>query len=157
MKTSSNITDYILVKADTNSDWDNCCFALIHCTAQWRELATQWLNTTQAIENEMCFASLKFYDTSVDFYRTDEMGQAEIDRILGERNWAFVEMDENEPETFSAPENRLDSYRLTFYRCGTAMYTAHGKYSGDEFFTTEFSISDILNYHQESIKIIQLY
>lgn len=157
MKTSSNITDYILVKADTNSDWDNCCFALIHCTAQWRELATQWLNTTQAIENEMCFASLKFYDTSVDFYRTDEMGQAEIDRILGERNWAFVEMYENEQETFLVPENRLDTYRLSLYRYGTAIYTAHGKHSGDEFYTSEFPLKGILNHHQESIKIIQLH
>ena len=157
MKTTSNITDYVLVKADTNSDWDNCHFALIHCTEEWKELMQQRLKAVQSIENEIGFASLNYYDTSVDFYRADEKTQTEINQVLGEKDWIFVEMDENEQETFLVPENRLDTYRLSLYRYGTAIYTAHGKHSGDEFYTSEFPIKDILNYHQESIKIIQLH
>lgn len=152
MKTATNITDYILVKADTNSDWDECHFALIHCTKKWREQMKQRLKTVQSIENEIGFASLNFYDTSVDFYRTDE----DINDLLGEKDWTFVELDENEHDTFLVPENRLDTYRLSFYRNGTAIYSAHGKYSREEFWTSEFSIKDILNYHQQTVKIIQL-
>ena len=157
MKTASNITDYILVKADTNSEWDNCHFALIHCTAEWKEQMQQRLETVQSVENEIGFASLNYYDTSVDFYRADEKAQTEINQVLGEKDWTFVELDENERETFPVPENRLDTYRLSLYRYGTAIYTAHGKHSGDEFYTSEFPVSAILNYHQETIKIIQLY
>lgn len=157
MKTTSNITDYILVKADTDSDWDNCHYALIHCTAEWKVQIQQRLRTVQSIENEIGFASLNYYDTSVDFYRADEKTQTEINQMLGEKEWTFVELDENEQETFLVPENRLDTYRLSLYRYGTAIYTAYGKHSGDEFYTSEFSIKDILNHHQESIKIIQLY
>ena len=157
MKTTSNITDYVLVKADTNSDWDNCHFAIIHCTAEWREQMQQRLKSLQSVESGYGFVSLNYYDTSVDFYRADEKGQVEIDQILGEKDWIFVEFDEDEQETFLVPENRLDTYRLSLYRYGTAIYTAHGEHSGDEFYTSEIPIKDILNYHQESIKIIQLH
>lgn len=157
MKKATNITDYILIKADTNSDWDNCHFAIIHCTKDWRETLKQRLKAVQSIENEIGFTSLNFYDTSVDFYRTDEKGEIEIDQILDEKDWTFVELEENEQEAFLVPENRLNIYRLSLYQYGTAMFTAHGKHSGEEFWTTEFSVTDILNHHQETIKIIQLY
>lgn len=157
MRKASNITDYILVKADTNSDWDNCHYALIHCTAEWKEQMQQRLETVQSVENEIGFASLNYYDTSVDFYRADEKTQTEINQMLSDKEWTFVELDENEQETFLVPENRLDTYRLSLYRYGTAIYTAHGKHSGDEFYTSEFPVSTILNHHQETIKIIQLH
>lgn len=157
MKTTSNITDYVLVKADTNSDWDNCHFALIHCTKEWREQMQQRLKSLQSVESGYGFVSLNYYDTSVDFYRTDEKGQVEIDLILGEKDWAFVELEENEQESLLVPENRLDSYRLSVYQYGTAIYTAHGKHSGEEFYTSEFSISQILNYNQETINIVRLF
>ena len=156
MKITSNITDYILVKAYTDSDWDECHFAIIHCTKEWKERMKQRLQTVQSIENEIGFASLNFYDTSVDFYCADENTQSEIDQILGEKDWAFVKLDENEHETFLVPENRLGTYRLSFYRNGTAIYSAHGKNTGEEFYTEEFSVSEILNYHQQTVKIIQL-
>lgn len=157
MKTTSNITDFMLVKADTKSEWDNCHFALIHCTEEWRERMKQRLNSLQSVESEYGFVSLNYYDTSVDFYRTDESGQNKINRILEEKDWSFVELEENEQETFLVPENRLDLYHLSFYQYGTAIYTAHGKHSGDEFFTAEFPVSDILNYRQQTVKIIQLF
>ena len=157
MKTTSTITDYVLIKADTDSDWDYFHFALIHCTEEWRGRMKQRLNTLQSVESEYTFVSLNYYDTSVDFYRTGDNEQPGIRTLLGEKDWAFVELEENEQETFLVPENRLDTYRLSLYRYGTAIYTAHGKHSGDEFYTSEFHVSAILNHHQETIKIIQLF
>ncbi len=157
MKTATYITDYVLLKADTNSDFDTCHFAVIHCTKEWRERMQQRLNALQTVESEMGFVSLKFYDTSVDFYRIDENEQPDIQALLGGKDWAFVELEENEQDTFLVPESRLDCYRLSLYQYGTAIYTAYGKHSGDEFFTTEFSVPDILNYHQQTIQIVQLY
>ena len=78
MKTTSNITDYVLVKADTKSEWDYCHFAIIHCTKEWKEHLQQRLKAVQSIENEIGFASLNFYDSSVDFYRTNETNNRHI-------------------------------------------------------------------------------
>lgn len=157
MKTTSQPADYILIKAQTNSDWDECHFAIIHCSQEWKEQTQQRLKTVQFIESEIGFVSLNYYDTAVDFYRADEKTQTEINQILGEKDWVFVELDENEQETFLVPENRLDTFRLSLYRYGTAMFSAYGKHSGEEFWTAEFSVSAILNNHQQTIKIIQLF
>ncbi|HBC37840.1 hypothetical protein [Limibacterium fermenti] len=157
MKKATNITDYILVKAYTDSEWDECHFAIIHCTKEWKEKMKQCLQAVQQFTEDYNFCSLNYYDTAVDFYRTDEEEHTDIDTLLGEKDWTFVELEENEQETFLVPENRLDTYRLHLYRNGTAMYSAYGKNTGEEFYTEEFSVSQILNYHQQTIKIIQLY
>lgn len=157
MKTASNITDFILVKAHTNSEWDECHFAIIHCTQEWKERMKQRLQAVQPFAEDYNFCSLNFYDTSVDFYRTDSEEQPDLETILQEKEWTFVEMENGEQETFLVPENRLNTYRLSLYRNGTAIYSAYGKNTGEEFYTEEFSVSEILNYHQQTIKIIQLY
>lgn len=156
MKITSQQTDYILIKAQTNSEWDECHFAIIHCSQEWKEQTQQRLKTAQFIESEIGFVSLNYCDTAVDFYHADEKTQTEINQILGEKDWVFVELDENEQETFLVPENRLDTFRISLYRYGTAMFSAYGKHSGEEFWTSEFSVSSILNHHQQTIKIIQL-
>ncbi|MFV0390340.1 MAG: hypothetical protein ACK5KP_00375 [Paludibacteraceae bacterium] len=157
MKATSTITDFVLVKAYTNSDWDECQFALIHCTTEWRERMKQRLQSVQPFAEDYNFCSLNYYDTAVDFYRTDENEQPDIHALLDEKDWTFVELDEDEQDKLSLPESTLDTYRLRLYRGGTAIYTAYGKHSGEEFCTAEFSVLDILNHHQQAIKIIQLY
>lgn len=157
MKTSSLPTDFMLLRAYTNSEWDECHFALIYCTREWKERMKQRLQAVQPFAEDYNFCSMNFYDTSVDFYRTDEDGQPDIHTLLGEKDWAFVELDEDEQDKFLPPESALDTYRLRLYRNGTVMYSAYGKNTGEEFYTEEFSVTDILNYHQETIKIIQLF
>ncbi len=157
MKATSQPTDYILTHAYCNSDWDECQFALIHCTAECKNQIKLRLQTLKNIENEIGFASLNFYDTSVDFYRTDEDEQPYIHALLGEKDWTFVELDEDKQEKYLIPENRLDTYRISLYRNGTAQFTANGKNTNEEFWTSEFSVLDILNRHQQTVKIIQLY
>ncbi len=153
MKTTSYPTDYILIKAQTNSDWDNCNFAIIHCPQAWKESIRQRLKSLQLVEDDDCFVSLNYRDTSVDFYVSDE----DIDALLQGKEWAFVELEESGQERFAEPENRLNCYRLSLYQSGTAMFTAQGKHSGDEFWTAEFSLAQLLNDHQESIKIMRLF
>ena len=56
----------------------------------------------------------------------------------------FVEVDNEELETLSVPENRLDCYRLVVYKTGTAMYKAYGKHTSEEFYTEEFSLQQLI-------------
>ena len=37
MKLSDKTTAHILVKANTNSEWDNCEFAIIHLSEEWKK------------------------------------------------------------------------------------------------------------------------
>ena len=44
MKRSDQPTEYIFIKAYTNSEWDYCDFAIIRITEQWRTVMRKRLN-----------------------------------------------------------------------------------------------------------------
>ena len=143
MKLSDKATINILVKANTNSEWDNCEFAIIHLSEQWKKEQAQRLEYVKPLQGNYNFCSMNFYDTAVDFYRTGEKDQPDIENLLAGKEWVFVELENGEQETFTIPENRLDCYRLVLRANGTAYYTAYGKHTSEEFWTEEFSLHQL--------------
>lgn len=143
MKSSNNATAYILVKANTNSEWDNCEFAIIHLSNDWKEEQTLRLELVKPLQGNYHFSSMNFYDTAVDFFGTDEDDTPNIEEMLNDKEWVFVELDEGEQETFIEPEIPLDCYRLILRANGTAYYSAYGKHTGEEFWTEEFDLNEI--------------
>lgn len=141
MKKSSKQTEYLLIRAYTGSDWDGCEFAVIHCTDEWKRQFEKRVAAVQPFKNDYNFQSMNYYDTAVDFYRTDKDDQPDIEDLLGDKNCVFVETDKAELASLSVPENRLDRYRLVIFRSGIAYYQAFGKHSGEEFWTDEFSLT----------------
>lgn len=144
MKLSDKPTAHILVKADTNSEWDYCEFAIIHLSEEWKTAQKQMLEWVAPLHGKTSFCSMNFYDTAVDFYRTDEDDEPDVEQLLGDKEWVFVELSESEQETFTIPENHLDCYRLVVRPNGTAYYTAYGKYTSEEFWTEEFSLTQLI-------------
>jgi hypothetical protein len=50
MKLSDKATAHVLLKAGTNSEWDNCNFAIIHITEDWKRNSKnglKWLSRLQ--------------------------------------------------------------------------------------------------------------
>lgn len=144
MKLSAKATAYILVKANTNSEWDNCEFAIIHLSEEWKKEQAKRLALVKPLEGNYHFCSMNFYDTAVDFYRTGEDYQPDIEEMLTNKEWGFVELDEEEQETFTVPENSLDCYRLVLRANGTGYYTAYGKHTSEEFWTEEFLLTQLI-------------
>jgi hypothetical protein len=141
MKATTQPTANILIRAYTNSDWDECQFAIIHCDKEWKETMKNRVECVQPFSNDYNFCCLKYYDTSVDFYRTDE---EDIEELLQDKEWVFVELNEDEQETFLVPENGLDTYSISIYRTGTAKFSACGKHTGEDFWTEEFNLKSIM-------------
>lgn len=141
MKLSDKPTAYILIKANTNSEWDNCEFAIIHLSQAWKKEQTRRIELVEPLQEDNYFSSMNFYDTAVDFYKTEEDDQPDVDKMLSGKEWTYLELDEREQETFTAPESSLDCYRLVLRANGTAYYTAYGKHTGDEFWTEEFDLN----------------
>jgi|SRR5690606_37770608 len=144
MKLSDKPTAYILLRAGTNSEWDNCDFAIVHITENWKTEQQKRLKAVEPFEDDYYFQSMNYYDTAVDFYTVDDEDNPDLEKWLGEKPMVFVEVDKDELETLSVPENRLDCYRLVLYKTGTAMYKAYGKHTSEEFYTEEFSITPII-------------
>ncbi|MBZ4192023.1 hypothetical protein [Niabella beijingensis] len=144
MKLSDKATAYLLVKANTNSEWDNCNFAIIHITEEWKKEQQKRIEFLAPLQGNYQFQSMNFYDTAVDFYNTGEEDKPDIENLLGYKDWAFVELDKNELASLTPPENRLDCYRIALRANGTGYYTAYGKHTSEEFWTEDILLTQII-------------
>lgn len=143
MRTSDKPTEHILIKASTNSQWDCCEFALIHLSEGWKQQQTKRLEAVKPFADDYEFQSLRFYDGPVEFFQSGDDGEPDIEELLADRDWAFVELDDDEQERLTPPESRLDCYRIVIYRDGDARYEAYGKYTNEEFWTNAFSLPQL--------------
>ena len=64
--------------------------------------------------------------------------------LLNGNEWIFVELDEQEQETFTVPENRLDYFGLVLRTNSTGYYTAYGSIMSEEFWTEEFLLTQLI-------------
>lgn len=142
MKTSDKPTAHLLVKAGTNSQWDTCEFAIVYLSQQWKKEQAQRLESIQPFKNDFNLLGVHYYDTDVNFHLTDAEGQPDLEHLLAGLDMAFVELDDE--DIFLNPENSLDCYRLIIHTDGTARYMAYGKHTGEEFFTENFSLIQLL-------------
>lgn len=150
MKTSDKPTEHILIKARTNSGWDCCRFALIYLSEIWQEEQTKRLEAVKPFKDDYTFQSMRFYDTSVDFYQSGSDEESGIEKLLADKEWAFVEIDEDELDELTPPESRLDCHMLEIHSDGNAKYKAYGKHTDEEFWTNEFSLQQIT---EQTVKI----
>ncbi|MDR2882909.1 MAG: hypothetical protein LBU98_03940 [Alistipes sp.] len=142
MKLSEQPANHILVKAYTNSEWDSCDFAIVSCDESWRERMTKRLDAVMSFRDATDFLSLNYWDGSAEFYADND---DKIVKVLPDgREWGFVELENGEEETFDTPENRLDCRKMVIYPGGCGRYQACGKHSGEEFYTVEFPIGEII-------------
>lgn len=142
----TTLSKYIIIKATAFSDWDNCEFAILELTREWLDLLRTRHNLLPLFKDDSSFFHLSFWDAPVGFYSLP----GEADRELleevtdSDNQWAFVELDEKELETFTEPESILDGHQMHVYADGSARFKAIGEYSNVEFSTDPFRITDFL-------------
>lgn len=144
MKISDKPTAQILIKANTSSEWDCCEFAVIYLSEKWKKLQTERLEAVKPFSDNDSFSSINFYDSSVNFFQAGDDEDPDMEELLGDKDWTFVELDDDEEtDRLTSPENRLECYKLVIYRDGNARYEAHSKYTDEEFWTSEFSLQQL--------------
>lgn len=142
MNISKTPTTHLLVRAYTNSEWDNCDFALITLTEQWLEKVKKVAQQVSTLKSDPDFVNLSFYEARTDFYTLSDEEQPDLS-FLEERTWAFVELTEEELASFNTPESRLDIYRSVFTRYDDFYIKAYGKYSSDEYWTDDIRFDEL--------------
>jgi hypothetical protein len=142
MELSSKPAERILIRANCQSEWDCCDFAVIACDDSWKKELRKKLDAIGAFNAPDSFISFKFHDGSVEFYQSMD-DEAEL--LLTEKEWGFVTLNKDEEESFEKPETRLEQSSLVLYKDGSAFYKAYGKYTGEEFYTATFPIGKILD------------
>lgn len=144
MELSDKPTNHILLRAGTGSEWDNCDYAIIDATDAWRKDMQTKLAAVNAFSGDPNFQSLNYFHGAVNFYKTDEDEMPDVDQLLSDKMFAFMHLDESEARKFFIPESRLDCYTLEIFGNGSARFTASGKHTGEQFWTEEFSLKEVI-------------
>ena len=83
MKTSTKPTEYLLIKAMTNSEWDDCNFAIININKDWKQNQKKRLEAVKVVENDYDLKWLNYADTNVEFFKFSDEKYPEVkERIL---------------------------------------------------------------------------
>jgi hypothetical protein len=148
MKRAEQPTEYIFIKAGTQSEWDYCDFAIIKLTDKWQSDMRTRLALLEPFKADDSFYNHTYWDYPEGFYTNilDDDREDIAETILNEgEEWAFVSLAENELDTFPVPESRLDTYQLVLTKYGTARFKAYGKHTGEEFLTEDFDVEQLVN------------
>ena len=155
MKKANNETDYILIKAYTGSEWDACEFAVIHITNEWKAAMQKRLEAISAFKDDHTFYSHIYWDAPEGYYSqltAEDKNYSITDELLGEyEEWCFVTIAENELQSFSVPENKLDTHQFCITKYGLGRFEAYGKHTGEGFYTADFDIASIIGTQSFSI------
>lgn len=116
MKISTKPTEYILVRADCQSEWGSCDRALISCDADWKKELRKKLEAIDAFDAPSSFISFKFQDAAIEFYSSKD---DEIETLIDKKDWAFVTLEEREEDSLDKPESCLETGALILYKDGT--------------------------------------
>lgn len=143
MKKSIEATEYLLIKAKTNSEWDNGDFAIIHITEEWKQTQQKRLEAVKIVENDYDLKWLNYADTNVEFFRFSKELYPEVEDWLSERSRIFIELETDDLKRLLQPENSLNCYQMQVYKNGNAIYNAFGKHTSEEFWTEEFSLWEL--------------
>ncbi|SIT96126.1 hypothetical protein SAMN05660493_00798 [Epilithonimonas bovis DSM 19482] len=156
MKLSDKPTEHLLIKAMNNSDWDECDFAIIHISDEWKQTQRKRLETAKTVENDYDLKWLNYADTNVEFFKFSEDDYPEIEELLSEKSQIFIELETGDLKKLLQPENSLNCYQMQVFKNGNAIYNAFGKHTGEEFYTEEFSLNQLVKHSEPTTLNIEL-
>lgn len=148
MQRSATATGYIIIKAECNSEWDTCEFAILSITAEWNEALSQRIKTLEQFKQDESFVHLSFWEKQVGFYKQhydDGDTHIVVAEVLGNcEDWAFVTIEGGELSLLPVPESKLRAHQLIISWDGTIRFKAYGKHTGEEFWTNDIDITGLL-------------
>jgi len=100
MKTSTTPTKYLLIKAMTNSEWDDCGFAIINIKEEWKQCQKKRLEAVKMVENDYDLKWLNYADTNVEFFKFSDEKYPDVEKWLSEKSRVFVELEKEDFKKF---------------------------------------------------------
>ena len=144
MKLSKERTGNIIVKAWTNSEWDSCNFAIIGISEDYLQALVLRSEAANKLSEMDRFVSMKFVDGHADYYiLPEEDNEVLEDFRAGKEDWSYISITQEEIDELSKPEQYVDCGVSVFDKYGCVRYSACGKHTGEDFYTSEIVISQL--------------
>jgi hypothetical protein len=146
MKLSKERTGHIVVRAYTNSEWDECRFAIIDVSEDNLEVFRQRCQAIKALEDLDCFNSASFFDWNIQWFSYPEQ-EGELSDCLSDINftWSYVDIEDTDLDYMNRPEQKVDAVRFCVSKGGFIDYKGYGKYTSEEFWTDDFKLEELIN------------
>nr|WP_068886615.1 hypothetical protein [Pedobacter panaciterrae] len=144
MKRSRKPTDQIIIKANIRSKIYTVEFAILRISPEWVGLTNQRLAAIKNFEAGFCVYNYSFWHSPLRFYKSP-IGQNFPVKILPKyEDWAFITLGLEEENTLSVIETCPGAHQLIITKDGIAHFRAHGRHSGEEFWTEEFNLYKLI-------------
>lgn len=144
MKLSDKPTEYIIVKAYTNSEWDGVDAVVVHIgDEKWQKAQLKRMVAAEQFKGDYSFYCIEFHG-SPDKWVYDIPEECELDEL----EWSFLDITEEELEELSAPSNKLKYGNIRAFHDGI-QFVVYGEYTGEEFWCSEIPLKTILEKYNE--------
>lgn len=144
MKRSNQPTAYILIKANTQAEYDMINYAIIHIDTKWQTLIRKRLNCIEQFCEDSAFRCFSYWDAPVGYYYITDQQIYEQDLMPLHEDQVFVTLDPDELDLLELPENRLEAQQLLITRGGIAHFSAYASGSGEEYWTEKFNLNRLI-------------
>lgn len=149
MERSLKASEYFILKATTSSLCDNVDFAIVHLTTAVLANLQQRLTNVHAFKNDSTFRNLVYWDSPLGYFGNPINTPFTATILNKYEDWTFVNLTEEELETFPVPKNSLEAHQLMISSHGYASFKAISKHTHEAYRTEWFSITDVLSAHKE--------
>lgn len=145
---SQTPTEWVVVKASTNSEWDACEFIVVNFSSSYFQELHARIASFNKIQNEPNLYSIAYWDAPFDWFVSNHQNESEVEEFLSDPtiSWAFLKiLNENEIELFEKPEQQVDGEQMRIFENGNAQFKGYGKHTSEEFWSKEFPLIEILD------------
>lgn len=145
MKRSKLPTEYIAIKADTKSDWDQCNLAILNITPEWLKIIDDRIKLLDAVKKDLSFYSMVYWDAPDGYF---VLPKQELEEIFEQRNsWEYITLKDGELDVLSIPESQLDTDMMFMNVAGQVHFMCYGKHTGEEYSTECIDMKAVLNHY----------
>jgi hypothetical protein len=149
MKISKKPTDWILITVSNDNPLDAADFVLMQLSTEYVNQLRFQLQGAQMMAATPRFYCLSCWDAPTGWYVHNGegiKGHLEIQQLT----WCFIEWDSpREFKDLLQIQEHMDAEQLCFFETGTAQFVGTGKHSGEEYYSSEFPLADILQRYDD--------
>lgn len=134
---------YILLSAQTNSEWDNCEFALVELTKEREDYYKSMIALATELNEKHGIDVLEIYCDEASFF-------ADMEDIPNKPNpigydssvsGVIIDIDDSDVESMETPDQDIRCGSMRFSKYGVK-FKGYGKHTGEEFYTDNFNFQN---------------
>ena len=140
---SETPTDYLFIRAETNSEFSACHFVIIHITETWKERMQHRLEAIRCVAGDDACKHIAYRASPVGFYVFANADQENTYKNVSD--WCFIQTTENELEEMETIGIEMCGHEVLIEPCGDAWHRAYDDQNNDEFYSHDVKLVDIIS------------